>query len=97
MAMSSGIPIVTDCCVETARRWRQALDESKAREKKVAERALHAEAAITRVRELHQPFVEVDWAEAPYCGTCACVREYGLTYEPWPCPTIRALDGESDA
>lgn len=57
-------------------------------------------AALARVRELHQPFVEVDWvdwAEAPYCGTCACVREYGLTYEPWPCPTIRALDGESDA
>ena len=71
-------------------------DELRA-ELAMAERALHAEAAITRVRELHQPFVEVDWAEAPYCGTCACVREYGLTYEPWPCPTIRALNGDTDA
>ena len=39
------------------------------------------EAAVQRVRDLHQPY-----PEEPHCQGC----EGG----PWPCDTIRALDGE---
>ena len=35
------------------------------------------------VRALHQPV-----GRHNFCGTCA--------YAPWPCPTYRALDGETD-
>lgn len=43
-----------------------------------------AEAAVERVRALHVPRDN---------GTCAarCYSE-GMAPEPWPCPTIRALD-----
>lgn len=37
--------------------------------------------AIQRVRELHKPY----WNEIVFCQTC----DY-----PYPCDTIRALDGE---
>ena len=47
-------------------------------------RALTAEAAIARVRELHAP-IRVDLAGSERCGYCAIL--------PWPCDTIRALDG----
>ena len=50
-------------------------------------RALTAEAAIARVRELHAP-IRVDLAGSERCGYCPM---------PWPCDTIRALDGDSDA
>nr|BEK68823.1 hypothetical protein KPHV_60500 [Kitasatospora purpeofusca] len=46
------------------------------------QRAEQAEARITAVRALHQRFEN-------RCGDC-----YNPDYpEPWPCPTIRALDG----
>lgn len=48
-----------------------------------------SEAAIARVRALHQPRPN---------GTCAA-RCYnaGIAPEPWPCPTIRALDQPAPA
>lgn len=50
----------------------------------LAEMLVAAQAATTRVRELHV---------ARPNGTCAarCYSE-GMAPEPWPCPTIRALD-----
>jgi len=51
-------------------------------------RMVDAEAAIARVRELHAP-IRVDLAGSERCGYCAML--------PWPCDTIRALDGDSDA
>ncbi|MGC5012554.1 hypothetical protein ACLQ2R_17460 [Streptosporangium sp. DT93] len=68
--------------------------------------ALEAEAAITRVRDLHQP-VDVEFARGARleqgetgdvryrrkcCSHCAD-EQYGLPVD-WPCPTARALDGE---
>lgn len=59
------------------------------------ERALEAEAAIARVRELH--------VEGPHqtCMVCATWKTWAdgrtdLLGEPWPCSTIRILDGDSD-
>ena len=49
-------------------------------------RALTAEAAIARVRELHAP-IRVDLAGSERCGYCPM---------PWPCDTIRALDGGAE-
>lgn len=41
-------------------------------------------AAIQRVRELHKRTYE-------YCANCLDPQGFGV---PYPCPTIRALDGE---
>lgn len=46
-----------------------------------------AQAAIQRVRELHAP-IRVDLAGSERCGYCAIL--------PWPCDTIRAIEGDSD-
>lgn len=48
--------------------------------------------AIQRVRDLHKPMI-LDGAPI---GWEACVFCYGDDGSPWvyPCPTIRALDGE---
>ena len=43
-------------------------------------------AAIARVRELHAP-IRVDLAGSERCGYCPM---------PWPCDTIRALDGGAE-
>lgn len=56
---------------------------------------------LHRVGELHKPYTEVGWPDEPYCGTCAYLRESDdqpghMVHEPWPCPTIRALDGDDD-
>lgn len=51
-------------------------------ETQLAEMHVAASARIKRVRELHRD----DY------GSCAeCTHEYGV---PYPCPTIRALNGE---
>lgn len=54
-------------------------------------------ARIERVREVHRA-VEVE-PSATICGGCSTRRGQGDTfryfpYVEWPCPTIRALDGE---
>jgi len=58
-------------------------------------RAEKAEAAIRRVRELH--------VEGPHqtCMVCATWKTWAdgrtdLLGEPWPCSTIRALDGDGE-
>ena len=52
-------------------------------------RAEKAEAAIARVRELHTPY-RIMLGHVPTDTNCeGCRRVY-------PCPTIRALDGDSD-
>ncbi|GAA3956962.1 hypothetical protein GCM10022384_07590 [Streptomyces marokkonensis] len=64
------------------RQWRD--------EKRRAERA---EAAIERVRTLHQP--QPDGTADPdgqQCKTCSCDGGDGYQYlVPWPCPTVQAL------
>ena len=42
---------------------------------------------IQRVRELHAP-IRVDLAGSERCGYCAIL--------PWPCDTIRAIEGDND-
>ncbi len=51
-------------------------------------RAARAEAALDRVRALHPQ-------EGDYCAICT--TDYGRLSALWPCPTIRALDGEQPA
>jgi hypothetical protein len=62
-------------------------------------RANQAEEAIQRVRELHK---EVD-ANDSVCGDPECCGEYiedwtmcQECYCDYPCPTIKALDGEQE-
>ncbi|MBC2903173.1 hypothetical protein [Streptomyces cupreus] len=53
-------------------------------------RALQAEAAIARVHDLH--------CRNEHSGTCEHCSEHDYPdYSvPWPCPTIRALNGEAE-
>ena len=55
-------------------------------------RAERAEAALARVRELHRPYQSTIWShdsqQAITVTTCRCGSEQ------YPCPTIKALDGE---
>ena len=44
--------------------------------------------AIQRVRELHKPFeMKIPYGIVIRCKGCEC-------YEDYPCPTLKALDGE---
>lgn len=45
--------------------------------------------AIERVREIHMRF----WLDEPYCSECHSY-EIDEKYASYPCPTIRALDGD---
>lgn len=65
-------------------------------ERKIAEQA----AAIQRVRELHRPhlFEKAAFLGDPgpelHCWHCATEVQNWWPGEPYPCPTIKALDGE---
>jgi hypothetical protein len=77
---------------QLAQQLRAAEDELGQRRRQVAElttRAEQAEARIAAARALHQPteFVE-SW-------TCAECSRAGQVAPDWPCPTIRALDGDT--
>lgn len=50
------------------------------------------QATIQQVRDLHKP------NENDECSICAYAVNFmgGLDYEPYPCPTIRYLDGEQE-
>lgn len=56
-----------------------------------------AEAAITRVRELHKPEVPPEgskWVSGGHGAHCeGCSTGDPFLDQPWPCPTITALDG----
>ena len=70
----------------------QELEETRAKHRKAWGRAEKAEAAVARVRELH-PMEKhgVRW----HCGECLQDDNTGSwEYVEYPCPTIRALDGE---
>ena len=56
-------------------------------------RAEQAEATVRRVRELHEPVkVLAGWSK------CSCnAKDIMGLYIMWPCPTIKALDGEPSA
>lgn len=54
------------------------------------ERAEAAEAALTRIRELHRKASDGDT-----CVYCAAMQRLGYD-ATWPCDTIRALDGGSE-
>ena len=62
-------------------------------------RAARAEAALNRVRALHQPQHDGSgFPDSQQCSTCSQDGGDGYQYlVPWPCPTIRALDGEQPA
>lgn len=72
---------------ESAKRFDEMVDRAAfdtVTRRDLARRALNAEAAVSRVRELHQraPVDEDSW-----CSDCG---------DYWPCRTLRALDGEGD-
>jgi hypothetical protein len=57
------------------------------------------EAAVARVRGLHQPYQTEDRTQCDHCMEL-CHSRSGLSCDtpydaPWPCPTIEALDGEA--
>lgn len=55
---------------------------------RLLDQAEQAEARIQTVRGMHQ---RADCTEGDYCEHCPCTcRAPGA----WPCPTIRALDGD---
>ena len=56
-------------------------------------RAEQAEAQVRQVRELHKPVkVLAGWSK------CSCnAKDIMGLYIMWPCPTIKALDGEPSA
>ena len=57
------------------------------------ERAERAEAAIARIRALHQPQPDGSgFPDSNHCTTCSTNGGDGYQYlVPWPCPTIAAL------
>ena len=65
-----------------------AAESAHAESERQRDRADAAEAAIARVRELHAPKTWLDQKVCPHCSE-SCDPPC-----PWPCPTIRALDGE---
>lgn len=48
--------------------------------------------AIERVRKLHKPVAGIGITE---CAVCVDDRMYWVESVEYPCPTIKALDGES--
>jgi hypothetical protein len=58
---------------------------------RLARVASEAEEAIERVRKIHTPF----WLDEPHCSECHSY-EVDENYALYPCPTIKALDGETD-
>lgn len=60
------------------------------------DRAVTAEATITRVRELHKPITRSKFGADGTEQVCAeCVEAWSGDHDnaPWPCSTIAALDG----
>lgn len=62
---------------------------------RAAERANKAEAVLERIRELH-PTREVPaiHSENPTAARAA-YTECGTCHTPWPCPTIREINGST--
>ncbi|MFC8832327.1 hypothetical protein ACFT8V_03895 [Streptomyces griseoincarnatus] len=88
---------ITDDALDALYEQLEAAEESEAQQQlatareafaAATTRAARAEAALDRVRALHPQ-------EGDYCAICT--TDYGRLSAPWPCPTIRALDGEQPA
>jgi hypothetical protein len=76
--------------------WQEATAEALGLAREVIEisqdRASLAEAAIRRVRRLHFAYRgPSDWDSCAHCNRVA-----GGVEVPWPCDTIRALDGTDE-
>ncbi|RSS92479.1 hypothetical protein EF919_18265 [Streptomyces sp. WAC02707] len=71
-------------------RYEEVVGELNEANTGLARQAARAEAVIARARTLHQ-----EWDADP--GHCAHCQDGMGTPLPWPCPTIRALDGEQPA
>ena len=67
------------------RRWGGVMDAQYYRERELVAEVESLRAAMARVRELHRPQAV---GKGATCRTC-----WGL--EPYPCRTVRALDGEA--
>lgn len=61
--------------------------------------------AIERVRELHKPYEDTNQHYVKdsvlhgvtiWCLECSIERGMGEYLTPYPCPTIKALDGEQE-
>ena len=54
-----------------------------------------AEQAVARIRALHQPYRSVyDEGDSQSCAHCNMLAAPGGIVVPWPCDTIRALEGD---
>ena len=60
--------------------------------KEFADRAERAEAALARVRELHHPSQSTIWSHDSQQAITVTTGRCGS--DQYPCPTIKALDGE---
>lgn len=58
--------------------------------------ALEGRNAIQRVRELHSPHKFDVLLDIYVCNECSQINEHGMNIFgiEYPCPTIKALDGE---
>lgn len=77
-------------------RARESLAEARRESKGQYVKRQNAEAALERVRALHQP-VDIEPSET-ICDACSTLRGTGenmryFPYEEYPCPTIQAIEG----
>lgn len=75
-----------------------ALTDMARKRNEQMDRADRAEAALARVRALHQPQHDGSgFPDSQQCSTCSQDGGDGYQYlVPWPCPTIRALDQQPE-
>ncbi|MCM8555378.1 hypothetical protein [Streptomyces sp. STCH 565 A] len=66
-------------------RYEEAVGELNEANTGLARRAAQAEAAIARARAVHHQ-------DGANC--MACTEDFGRLYASWPCPTIRAINGD---
>jgi len=73
--------------------------------RKALERLKIAESAIQRVRELHKPYEDTNQHYVKdsvlhgvtiWCLECSVEQGMEEYLTPYPCPTIKALDGEQE-
>ena len=89
--MQDTICMVMDRCAPSARELLEVQRmDAHAQPKAVNERVALLASRVEKVLALHQPFKLTGHYEmGQFCGHCS-----GETRAPWPCPTVRILNGE---